>query len=88
MGIDPREIDTWPASVLEDFRALDILEPFGPARDNWHAAQVAYMIALAHSDPKKRRPRFDDFMYKDPYTIDEEKIAEADNFFFSSKGKH
>lgn len=77
-----------PASDFEDFRALDVIEPFGPIRDNWHAAQIAYILAQAHGNPRRARPKFADFMYKDPYEREAEQVKAADGFFFAeTKGQ-
>lgn len=51
-------------------------------RDNWHMAQIAYILASVYTDSKRKPPKFSDFMYKDPYTREQESIAEADDFFF------
>ena len=41
------------------------LEPFGPVRDNMHAALIANILAESNRDPKKRDEPFglQDFMF-------------------------
>lgn len=58
-------------------RQFEELEPFGQWRDNWHAALIAYILASAHRDPKKRAPELADFFYKDPQTVADERDAQT-----------
>lgn len=86
--MDPREIEGWPAALLEDYRQLYILEPFGPDRDNWHSAQIAHILAQVHHDRKRGAPpRLSQFFYEDPFAREARKLAEADSFFFGAKKK-
>lgn len=85
LGMDPRIIETWPGALLEEYRQLEILEPFGPMRDNWHAAQIAHILASVYTAKGRKPPQFSDFFYKDPYTREQEQVEAADTFFFKGK---
>jgi len=53
------------------------LEPFGSARDNLHAAQIAAIIANVNRNPKKTKPfKVSDFMWVDPQSRKEQETAE------------
>ena len=70
-----------PAQEVERWRAFYRIQPFGPWRDNYHAAQIAYILACAHRDPKKPAPRFHEFMYRDPEAARRAKEQETVAFF-------
>ena len=84
LGCTTREIERLPASEVEGWRAFYALQPFGPWRDNFHAAQIAYILAAANRNPKRPAPKIDEFMYRDPVA----RIKDNDTatiLFFDSK---
>jgi len=68
MGKPVREIESWPVSEVMGWRAFYNLQPFGPWRDNYHSAQVAHIMASAHTPSNKPKPKMSDFMYMDATT--------------------
>jgi hypothetical protein len=53
------------------------LEPFGSARDNLHAAQIAAIIANVNRNPKKTKPfKVADFMWVDPQSRKEQETED------------
>jgi hypothetical protein len=70
------------ASELAEWRAFWAREPWGPYRDNYHAAMLCALFANAFRDPKKR-PKgftFDDFMLADRDKHRAKQTAEFINF--------
>ncbi len=76
-----------PASEFAEWTAMYSIQPFGVWRDNYHAAMVAHILATAHSDPKKPKPRFDAFFYTDPKELASRKRRSIVNFFRSKVAK-
>jgi hypothetical protein len=70
-----------PAREFAEWRAYFNLEPFGQWRDNYHAAMIAHLIAQAFRDKRRPKPEFEDFLFKDQYTRDEETEARMLKFF-------
>ena len=48
---------------MGEWAAFEMVEgPVGPIRGDYQTAMVAYIIALANCDPKKHKPKFEDFL--------------------------
>lgn len=75
-----------PATEVSGWQAFYQMQPFGPWRDNYHSAQIAYILAAANRDPKRAAPQMSEFMYKDNTTRKRESDA-ATVLFFDSKVK-
>lgn len=58
--------------MLLEWMEYERLEPFGQWRDNFHAAQIALILASAHTDPSRREWRMDDFFFRDRETAAEQ----------------
>jgi len=65
-----------PAGEYLEWMDFERLEPFGSWRDNWHAAMNATLLANAHRDPKRSPIRMDEFMYRDPETVQDQRDME------------
>ncbi len=65
-----------PASELLEWMEYESIEPFGAWRDNWHSATIAHILANVHRDPHRPPIPFQEFMFKDPRSIREEKDRE------------
>jgi hypothetical protein len=59
-----------------EFEELERLEPWGPWRDNWHAAMIAHILANVNRGKNKPPVRMHEFMYKDPETAREQEDQE------------
>lgn len=46
-----------------DLIAYDMEEPFGPWRDNYHAAMLAHLFMAVYTKKGRRAPPIKDFMY-------------------------
>ena len=68
-----------------EFQEFERLEPFGAARDNWHSATIAYILAMVNRDKRHAAPKFSDFMWKDGETAAEESDKMALSFFRAMK---
>ena len=85
LGLDPRIIEAWPATLFIEFQEFERLEPFGSRRDNWHSATIAYILAMVNRDRKHPAPKFSDFMWKDHETAALESDKMALQFFRAMK---
>ena len=76
-----------PANLFKEWQVFEELEPFGPARDNYHTAQLAALYA--NSKRKKGTPphTVDDFMYYNALDLEAKKEAKlkADNEAFLAR---
>ena len=66
LGIPTFEIDRWPSRVVNEYAAYYLIEPWGPQRDNFHAAHIAHILANAHREPRSPAVPFDRYMWRDP----------------------
>lgn len=66
-----------PAAEVMGWRTFYELEPFGPWRDNFHAAMVAHIMANAHRGKNSRPLELADFFYSDPETRRNKNDAEV-----------
>ncbi len=71
------------AREFAEWRAYYALEPFGSWRDNYHAAMIAHILAMVNSDPKKSRPRFENFFYRDHESVAQQQRGNVVRFFRS-----
>lgn len=74
-------MERWPGWVIEEYRAYDSIQPFGDVRSNWHAAMIAHIMATAYSNPKRKRPQLQDFMWRTAKQKQMDNIEAADKFF-------
>jgi hypothetical protein len=59
------EIESWPQDHVAEWREFYLMQPFGPWRDNMHAALIASTLANSNR-PKGSAPiTLDVFMYRD-----------------------
>ena len=71
MGKSVFEIESWPHTHIDEWRQFYQLRPFGSWRDNYHAAQIADVLARVNGN----KIPFADWFYKDAETADEERKA-------------
>ena len=64
-----------------------MIQPWGPERDNYHAALQAHIMASAHTPKGARRPQMSDFFYRDPVTRQEMQGTELYNWLEGVKVK-
>lgn len=57
------------SSDITDLLAYWQLEPWGPWRDNLHAAQIASILFNAHRGRNTKPSRPGDFFYRDPERV-------------------
>ena len=62
LGKTLAEIEAIPESHYQEYQAFYQEQPFGLWRDDYRTAQIAYMLAVVNSDPKKPPPKFNEFM--------------------------
>jgi hypothetical protein len=86
LGKHLAEIDAMPASEFDRWALYWTQEPWGPYRDNMHAAMLAVQILKPHvKDPKKLNPS--DFMYRAATGEDEIKRRNALSFYHLLKSQ-
>lgn len=51
-----------PEEHLVEYQLFYQEQPFGLWREDYRSAQIAYILALVNSDPKKPPPKFTEFM--------------------------
>lgn len=64
-----------PEEHLVEYQLFYQEQPFGLWREDYRSAQIAYILALVNSDPKKPPPKFTGFM---PFFNKEEEREEDD----------
>ena len=79
-----------PSSAFSEWMEYSELEPFGQPWDNWLMAVNSWQFACAHSDPKKPRPKFQNYFYEAEQDKALRKQAETRQFFdwLDSKVSH
>ena len=69
------------ATEFAEWKAFYQLSPFGPWRDNYHAAMIAHILAAANTPSKRRKPRFQSFFYQSPSAQRDKHRDNVINFF-------
>ena len=65
-----------PEEHLTEYQLFYQEQPFGLWREVYRAAQIAYLLAVVNSDPKKSPPTLTEFM---PFFAQEEEDVEEDD---------
>jgi len=65
-----------PEEHLTEYQLFYQEQPFGLWREDYRAAQIAYLLAVVNSDPKKSPPTLTEFM---PFFAQEEEETEEDD---------
>jgi len=64
-GVPPSEVESWSASDVDRVTAYFHREPWGPLRDNMHAALIVANIRNIFRGKNSRQVKLEDFMFVD-----------------------
>jgi len=64
------------------------VQPFGSERDNYHAAQIAYVVANSNRSKKSKEIPFESFLYTHADTAREHKDKRTIAFLDAKANKH
>lgn len=76
------EIENMPEGHFLEYLAFYQEQPFGLWREDYRSAQVAHILAMVNSNPKKGKPKLADFMpfFQTQSAVDDEHDDGSEEF--------